>query len=70
MKKPICQEHRLSRSRAAGMAAATRGRARTFEDRKYACDDSDEEIAEGVAERAAQRLKDAQQLQRDYADLD
>lgn len=40
----------LSRSRAAGMASATRGRARTFADKKSIPESADPEIQEGLQE--------------------
>ncbi|HEX2645503.1 MAG TPA: hypothetical protein VHU81_21060 [Thermoanaerobaculia bacterium] len=70
MKKPISHEHKMMRARSAGMAAATAGRARVFTDRKHAFNDSDEEIAEGLAQYADRRNGvNPDQLAADYSDL-
>ena len=70
MKKPMSQEHRLMRARSAGMAAATAGRSRVFTDRKQAFNDSDDEIAEGLAQYAERKNGvSPDQLAADYSDL-
>jgi hypothetical protein len=65
----MSQQIRISRARAAGMASATAGRARVFADRKRGFNTSDDEIAEAIAERDAQRMKDSQQMMADYSGL-
>lgn len=68
MKNPTCQAHRMMRARAAGMASATKGRARTFAVRNE-IDDSADQIAEALADREANDRRDHQQLAEDYAGL-
>jgi hypothetical protein len=59
---------RMMRARAAGMARATAGRARTF-DLNTEYDDSAEQIAEALEERQLQKEKDMQELAADYSSL-
>jgi len=66
----------LSKARAAGMASATRGRARTFRDRSRDSDGGQREIEEAVADRLSRANLDNQASEpdpddpEDYADWD
>lgn len=66
--KKMPREAKLGRARAAGMAAATRGKARVFED-KTEVDDSDEQIEDALADRNDQNKPSPEQLAADYSDL-
>jgi len=48
--KKQSQAHRLAKSRAAGMANATRGRARTFDSKKNKIENQNPDISEGLEE--------------------
>ena len=65
----INREAELSRSRAAGMASATAGRARTFRDRTQDDDGGEAEIREGLEARRVAEAKDAQEAE-DWAEWD
>lgn len=68
MANNVSHARRLMRARAAGMARATAGRARTF-DLKTEYDDSAEQIAEALEERQRQNEHEMRELASGYASL-